>query len=163
MFRSDSVLYKFIILVFCCSFSSCSQKPKVVWEHYAPQKLAEAKTLKMPVVIDFYADWCISCHELERYTYADPEVIQALSGFKRLQVDLTTQRNKDAMDFAERFNIEGLPTVVFLDAEGNEIKESRIEGFVRPKEFLKVVRSLFNPKAVPKMEDVKSDGKSVKI
>ncbi len=124
------------------SFQGCTPKQKVIWESFDAQKLAAAQNSKMPVVLDFYADWCVACHELDDYTYSDPRVIQALNPFKRLQVNVTSSGNKEVMDLAERFNVEGLPTVIFLDGEGKEIKDSRIEGFFPPNKFLKLIASI---------------------
>ena len=136
------------IFIFCFIFISiffivsCSPKPKVIWENYKSGQLEEAKSARLPTVIDFYADWCISCHELENYTYTNTGVIQSLEGFKRVKVDLTKQNDPETMKLAERFNIEGLPTIVFLNVDGKEVKEARIEGFVEPQELIKMTQAV---------------------
>ena len=141
---------KLLILIFCIFFlAACSKKPKVIWEKYDAVKLAEAKSAKMPVVIDFDADWCVSCHELDDYTFTDPTVIRALDAFRRMKVDLTHDGDKEVMKLAERFNIEGLPTIIFLGADGEEIKGSRIEGFFPPPQFVALVQSVVKAKKEP--------------
>ncbi|MBI1977766.1 MAG: thioredoxin family protein [Candidatus Omnitrophica bacterium] len=112
----------------------------VVWDVYAPQKIEAAKRVRKPVVIDFYADWCIPCHELERFTYSKPEVIQALEPFVRLKVDATDPDTKEVLEPIERFEILGVPTVLFLGPDGKEISDTRITGFVSAKEFVEVVQ-----------------------
>ncbi|MBI3999909.1 MAG: thioredoxin family protein [Candidatus Omnitrophica bacterium] len=114
----------------------------VVWESYTPGKIVSAKASKKPVVIDFYADWCIPCHELERYTYSNPEVIQTLEPFVRLKVDATNPNTPEALEPIERFEVIGVPTVLFLDPSGKEIPNSRITGYVPPAEFLKTLKTV---------------------
>lgn len=114
-------------------------RPGVTWEPYSPEKLEFAKENSRPVIIDFYADWCIPCHELDRYTYSNPEVIKALENFIRLKVDLTRPDAAEAEEIIEKFKVVGVPTILFLDREGSEVKDSRITGFVPPKAFLGIL------------------------
>ncbi|MBI4368480.1 MAG: thioredoxin family protein [Candidatus Omnitrophica bacterium] len=111
----------------------------VVWETYTPEKLALAAQAKKPVVIDFFADWCLPCHELERYTYSNSEVIDALTPFARLKVDATNPNTPESLEPVNRFDVVGVPTVLFLDPNGKEIAGTRITGYVPPAEFLEIV------------------------
>lgn len=111
----------------------------VQWEPYSETGLAQATARNEPVVLDFYADWCIPCHELDRFTYSDPGVIGALKGFRRFKVDLTRADSPESVRAAEKFDIQGIPAVIFLDEKGSEILEARISGFVPPKDFLQSV------------------------
>jgi len=108
----------------------------VVWEEYSAAKLELAKQEGKPVVIDFYADWCLPCHELEQYTYTHPKVIRALEPFVRLKVDATNPNSDEAMKPIEKFEISGVPTVLFLDPKGKEVTKMRFTGYVPPAEFL---------------------------
>ena len=114
----------------------------VVWEPYTVEKVSLAKTSGQAVVIDFFADWCLPCHELERYTYTDPEVIRALEPFVRLKADVTNPKTEEAMEPVDRFEILGVPTVLFLDRKGKEVPGTRITGYAPPREFLKSVELL---------------------
>jgi thiol:disulfide interchange protein DsbD len=116
--------------------------PRVSWEPYTPERLIQAQNEEKPVIMDFYADWCISCHELERFTYSHPGVIRSLDPFVRLKADLTRPNTGEAQSLIERFDILGVPTILFLDSNGNEIPDSRIPGFVSAEDFLKIVQSL---------------------
>lgn len=114
-------------------------RAELEWQAYRPELLAAAAAEAKPVVLDFYADWCIPCHELDRRTFSHPDVIAALSGYVRLKVDMTRDDNTVSRTAAERFDVQGVPTIVFLDASGRERKESRVVGFLSPDDFLQRV------------------------
>jgi thiol:disulfide interchange protein DsbD len=108
----------------------------MTWENYSDLDLLEAKENGMPVLLDFYADWCIPCIELDRNTWTDPQVMEATKDISRLKVDLTYFDSPESEALRKKFNISGVPTVVFIRMDGTEATESRIIGFVPPKEFL---------------------------
>ncbi len=116
-------------------------KNGVAWEPYRAGILDEAKEAGQPVVLDFYADWCIPCHELDQFTYSDGRVIDLLKGFRRIKVDSTSVDTDEIRDVIGRFDVFGVPTVVFLDPKGAEVTELRMNGFVPPEEFLAAVGS----------------------
>ncbi len=116
-------------------------RESVVWAQYAPARLVEAKNTGRPVILDFYADWCIPCHELEQFTYSDANVIRALDSFERMKVDLTRSDSPDVSAVIERFNIVGVPTLVFLDAQGNEVEDARVTGFISAGDLLAILNS----------------------
>ncbi len=110
---------------------------KLVWEPYEVTKLEFAKKQHKPVVIDFYADWCITCHELEANVFNNPTVAKELSKFSRLRVDATNMDAPDTQKILKQYGIFGLPIVVFIDGEGHEVEDARVIGDVSPEEFLK--------------------------
>ncbi|MCB0726922.1 MAG: protein-disulfide reductase DsbD [Ignavibacteriae bacterium] len=91
-----------------------------------------------PVMIDFYADWCAQCKELDKYTYTNPEVVELSNSFNNIKVDLT----KENSSITDKFDIKGLPVVVFLNPNGEEVKELRVTGFLKPEEFKKKLNSI---------------------
>ena len=109
------------------------------WDPYKPYKVALAEK-KQLVIIDFYADWCVTCHELEKYVFSRPDVQAALSNFVRLRVDATNPDSIEAQEASLRYRVLGLPTLVFLDVSGKEIEEARVIGYVPPAKFLKSIR-----------------------
>lgn len=111
----------------------------VRWENFSQEKIKQAIQQHQPILMDFYADWCIPCHELDRYTYSNPEVILKLENFAKMKVDLTSPEDPATQDLIEKYNILGVPTVLFLDSEGKEIPQTRITGFVPAKEFLEIL------------------------
>jgi thiol:disulfide interchange protein DsbD len=89
------------------------------------------------VLLDFTADWCAACHELELKTFPDPAVVAAARGFDAYQVDMTTNDSPALAELGRRHDVKGLPTIVFLRPDGTEVRAARVEGFVEPAEFVK--------------------------
>lgn len=114
------------------------------WQPFTPQALAKARQQSKPVVIDFWATWCLACKELEHKTFSDPQVQKVLRQFVTLQVDMTTGKDPVANEVAKRFQVRGLPTVVFIGRDGRERKELRLEGFEPPDEFLKRLNAVLS-------------------
>jgi thiol:disulfide interchange protein DsbD len=109
-------------------------------------QLARAVAAGQPVMLDFYADWCVSCKELEKYTFPDPAVRKRLARAVTLQADVTAM---DASDQAlmKRFGIIGPPTIVFFSAAGTEQPGFRVVGFMKAEAFAAHLRNAFAPPA----------------
>lgn len=97
--------------------------------------LAQATAQGRPVLVDFYADWCASCKVLEEETLNHPRVLAALSGYTLIQADIT-EINGDSQKIMERYNIFGLPCLVFFTPNGGEIEGTRILGEMGPEKFI---------------------------
>lgn len=91
-----------------------------------------------PVMLDFYADWCVSCKEMERFTFSDARVQQRLAGTLLLQVDVTAN-NDDDKALLKRFNLFGPPGIIFFDRSGGEIDGLRVVGFQNADAFLQTL------------------------
>ncbi len=105
------------------------------WVRNLDEGLALAKQQGKPAFVDFYADWCGACKELDEKTYPDPAVKSAAKRFVAIKVDGT--RSSDALDATyDKYGIEGLPTVLFVDSHGKLLQDPRIVGFVSPRELL---------------------------
>jgi thiol:disulfide interchange protein DsbD len=91
-----------------------------------------------PVMLDFYADWCVSCKEMERFTFADPAVAKRLKGFTLLQADVTANSDSDKALLA-RFKLFGPPGIIFFDAHGAERQDLRVIGFQPAEAFGRIV------------------------
>lgn len=115
-------------------------KQSVLWETFSPEKISQAAAANKPVLMDFYADWCIPCHELDRYTYTDKQVIRELEGYTRLKVDLTHPEDPAVDALIEKYEILGVPTILFLGNDGKEVPGTRQTGFVSAKEFLEILK-----------------------
>ena len=113
------------------------QGPGVTWHSYSDKLLSEAKKLNRPVVIDFYADWCSPCRELEDITFHDAEIVkQAKQNFIMVKVDLTRKGNPLHEQLLKEYHIKGVPTVVFLNPKGNERSDLRLVDFLPANQFL---------------------------
>jgi thioredoxin:protein disulfide reductase len=97
------------------------------------------------VMLDFYADWCVSCKEYERYTFADPRVRKLLNGTLLLQADVTENTAEDAALLA-RFALFGPPGIVFFDRSGQEIAPLKVVGYQDAQHFLVTLNSVFAAK-----------------
>jgi len=100
------------------------------------------KASSKPVMLDFYADWCVACKELEEITFKDEAVISKLKEFTLLKADVT-QNNQDDKDMQKKFGIVGPPGLIFWDENNQEINAAKIVGYKNPKEFLDIVNKHF--------------------
>jgi len=91
-----------------------------------------------PVMLDFYADWCVSCKEMESFTFSDPKVRAELERMLLLQVDVTAN-GADDRALLKRFSLFGPPGIIFFDADGREIKGLRVVGYQDAQRFLKTL------------------------
>lgn len=107
----------------------------LAFQPYSDAALAEAAAAGKPVVIDFFADWCLPCKELEKFTFTDPAVRQALEGWVLLKADLTKTASPEVSALRTKWNIQGVPTLVFLGPDGKESKP-RVVQFEKPGAFL---------------------------
>jgi thiol:disulfide interchange protein DsbD len=105
------------------------------WVYDEAQGLELAKKQGKPAMLDFYATWCGACKELDHKTYSDPAVQERLSGFVNIKLDFS--RNSDEAErLKKKYNIVGLPVVIFFDSQGNLLNEKRFEKYIGPQEFI---------------------------
>lgn len=105
------------------------------------EALLRAKAECKPVMIDFFADWCAACKELDRLTYVAPEIIAEAKRFVTIKVDGTNE-NEVTDAIYERFGVKGLPTVAFIDPMGQMLQNPRMTGFLPPEQFLPELRKI---------------------
>ena len=117
-----------------------AENKKLAFEPVVSLADLEAKVMaaSQPVMLDFYADWCVSCKEMERFTFSDPAVQAKLAGFKLLKADVTAN-NADDKALLARFGLFGPPGILFFDKTGKENKSVRVVGFMPAAEFIQTL------------------------
>lgn len=114
----------------------------VQWQKYDSSKLATARAAGKPVVIDFYADWCLPCKELDEKTFTDARVVKELDRFVRVKADLTTVEDATTQELTKQYGIISVPTLVFIDGSGTEAASARLNGFEPADKFLQRAQSV---------------------
>ena len=104
-------------------------------------RIQQASANNQPVMLDFYADWCISCKEMEAYTFTDAAVKQALAGFVILQADVTKQSDADKA-LLTKFNLIGPPAILFFNGSPEEKQSARVIGYQDAKTFIKTLQQV---------------------
>ncbi|MBD3265088.1 protein-disulfide reductase DsbD [bacterium] len=140
--KTVGVLLSTIAIYFIAGGLALAPESDLDWVHNDIDKgLAMAKEEKKPVMIDFYADWCAACKELDAFTYSDDRVEEELKDYVNIKVDYESPEvNKD--ELKEEYNIPGLPLVVFYDSKGNRLPDKRITGYMGPDKFLEHIKDI---------------------
>jgi thioredoxin:protein disulfide reductase len=118
------------------SGANASAKAHVQFERIASmQALDEVlRNSDRPVVLDFYADWCASCLEMEQFTFTDPQVVAQMQGWRKLQIDVTNNTKEDRA-FMRKFQLFGPPAMIFFKKNGTEFPDSRLMGYLPASAF----------------------------
>jgi len=113
--------------------------PQLNWVYDETAGLENAKQEGKLVMLDFYASWCAACKELDHETYANPDVAAKLADYVNVKLDFT-RSSETTEALTEKYQIPGLPVVIFMDAQGNILK--RITGFVDAKKMLNILEEI---------------------
>jgi thiol:disulfide interchange protein DsbD len=105
------------------------------------QFLIQAKEQKKLVLLDFYADWCISCKEMEVNTFANPEVNQELQKFILIQADVT-KNSPEHQALLKRFGLFGPPGILIFNFNSEELKDQRVIGYMPPQRFVERLKKV---------------------
>ena len=138
-FRIFKTVFSVIVIAISIYALVPSQNLEPEWKKFSIENYEASLNNNERMVIDFYADWCIPCKELDALTFSDKRVLNEFERFTVYKVDMT--KNNDVNEeLRKRFNVVGMPTVLIIDSKGNEIK--RLTGFVNADEFLSLVRQV---------------------
>lgn len=120
-----------------------AQGEKIAFKRIStPAELDKAlQSSDRPVMLDFYADWCVACKEMEKFTLHDPKVKEELGKLTLLQVDVTSN-SEDARALMKRFGLFGPPGIIFFDRTGREIPDSRVIGVMEAPAFYDHIKKL---------------------
>jgi thioredoxin:protein disulfide reductase len=130
---------------------SAQQNPggTIQWSFYSESMLDQASREAKPVFIDFYADWCAPCKEMDVHTFSAPDVVEQSRRFIMLKVDLTSSDNPQAEALRKKYQAQGVPTLVFLRPDGREMPELRGIGFEPKEVFLNKMNRALEISGIP--------------
>ncbi len=97
-----------------------------------------------PVMIDFTADWCVACLELDHFTFSDPAVIEVFKQFILVRIDMTDRSDPKNTELQRQYNILSLPAVTFLTPSGEVLSDYTINGFIKAPEFLGILQGVLD-------------------
>lgn len=116
-----------------------SEEAGAEWGDDLEAALLLADIEQKPVIIDFTADWCIACKELDHNTFSDPEVIAAFQNFILVRIDMTDNSDPRNQEYTRQYEIYGLPSVTFLTPAGKMLEDYKVTGFIKVPNFLEIL------------------------
>ncbi|HMN47805.1 MAG TPA: cytochrome c biogenesis protein CcdA [Ignavibacteriaceae bacterium] len=135
-FKIFRTILSFVIIAISIYSLIPSDKKEIQWSKYSDNQLINLQG-KRGVIIDFYADWCIPCKELDAITFSDPKVIELSKEFGTFKADMTKSLSPEVSALREKYKIVGVPTVLVLNSKGEE--KNRVTGFLSAEEFYKIL------------------------
>jgi len=120
-------------------------KPAVEWKkNNVREHLAEARNQGRPALVDFYADWCAYCVEMDKKTFSQERVGEFLDamGFVTIKADWTESGSEEENVLRRQYRVHGLPVLLFFDSKGNLLEKKTREGFVGPDDLLEIVSDI---------------------
>lgn len=139
-FKIFKVIFSSLLIVGAAYLLWPTDQKSPDWEYYTDSVYNDAINDNEKMIIDFYADWCIPCKELDALTFSDEKVIEKSKSFTAIKVDMTKTLSEETEKLRQKFEIRGMPTVLIIDSQGTEVE--RITGFVNAEEFLEMIESV---------------------
>jgi thiol:disulfide interchange protein DsbD len=115
--------------------------PAVSWDLYEEARMEQALKGPKPLVLDAFAEWCVPCRAMDRTVFTDPEVVTASREAVMMRLDLT-RRSPAQKKLLRKYDIKGVPTLLFFNSEGVEVKELRAECYLDKEDFLARLRKI---------------------
>ena len=139
-FRIFKTLFALVFFALSVYTLVPSEKRSIEWQTFSEEKVTLAKTEGKPVIIDFYADWCIPCKELDAVTFSNTKVIEESKRFNGLKADMTKSVSPEVDAMRTKFKIIGVPTTILIDSKGHEVE--RFTGFIKADVFLESLKEV---------------------
>ena len=138
-FRIFKTIFSLIVLAISVYVLVPKENLEPEWQKFSLQAYESSLKNNEKIVVDFYADWCIPCKELDALTFSDGRVLKEMENFTNYKIDMTKMTPENE-NLRKRFKVVGMPTVLIIDSNGKEI--NRITGFVNADEFLSNLEGL---------------------
>jgi thiol:disulfide interchange protein DsbD len=139
IFRGFKIAFSLILFAVAVYWLLPGDENSSQWQIYSDKSFSDALG-KEKIIIDFYADWCIPCKELDAMTFSDKKVIQAGKSFVSFKVDMTKTMDDETERIRKKFNILGMPTILIFNRKGEEVE--RITGFIDADSFQKILSNI---------------------
>ncbi|MCW8848639.1 MAG: protein-disulfide reductase DsbD [Melioribacteraceae bacterium] len=136
-FKIFKILFSSLLILGAAYLLWPTDQKSLDWQYYTDEVYESAISSNNKIIIDFYADWCIPCKELDALTFSNDEVIKRAKNFISIKVDMTKTMSDQTEIIRNKFSIRGMPTVLIINSKGEEVE--RITGFVNAEEFLKII------------------------
>ncbi len=137
-------VFKYVLSVLVIALSVYlvipAEQNSIAWESFKEDTYKKSLASNNKIIIDFYADWCIPCKELDKFTFSDQRVIDMTASYSAFKADLTKSTSPEVEALRREFNIVGVPTVILIGSDGKEAE--RLTGFVPPEEFIKLLEKV---------------------
>jgi thiol:disulfide interchange protein DsbD len=134
VFRRLKTGLSVVVLGFCLLGLIPPESARDQWPAFTEPAFRQVLANKGKVIMIFHADWCLPCREMDKQTFSDPRVQEAMDDFRVFEIDLTSAENPQARQTSRNFNVQGVPTVLIIDDTGQEA--DRITGFIDPDEMI---------------------------
>ena len=138
VFRIIKTIFGVVVMAVATYAVIPNETASINWKPYSESAIASIG--QKGIIIDFYADWCIPCKELDALTFSDPRVIKLSEEFNTYKADMTKSLDDEVETLRDKYKIIGVPTVLLLNSKGEEV--NRITGFVNADEFLKIMSGI---------------------
>lgn len=140
VFRLFKIIFSVVVLSVSIYALVPSEKEAPGWKIFNDASYETSLKNNERMIIDFYADWCIPCKELDAITFADKNVVEESKRFTAYKVDMTQTLSEETEKIRNKFNIVGMPTVLVINSKGEEVE--RLTGFVNAKDFLQLLKKV---------------------
>jgi len=140
VFRIIKIVISVVVILVSVYILIPSEKQSPDWKVYTEENYSASIGSNKKIIVDFYADWCIPCKELDALTFSDKRVIELSKEFDTYKVDMTRSMSEETERIRNKFSIIGMPTVLLINSDGSE--SLRITGFINADEFIKLMNNV---------------------